>query len=338
MRADVKKLLARALFGAVGVLGLVMVESSANADDQIRLATGEVLTVKILETTESTIKFVHPVLGEMTLARANVEVLPPPPPAPAPPVDGAAQPAAPAPAAPPATPPAAPAPPPPPPPPATFFEGWKGKIELGLNGSDGNSETLSVRAAVGGKRTTETMETTAELSYLYNTDDGEKTKSRGELNVKNDWLFKDSPWGFFVQGKAEYDEFQDWNWRTSLYAGPSYTFIKNERTTLRGRAGVGISKEYGGSKNEITPEALVGLDFTHKLTDRQSIYVSAEWLPSLSDWPDYRANAKAGYEIVVDPETNMLLKLGIVDRYDSNPGEDIKKNDIEYFVILGWEF
>ena len=91
MSADVKKLLARALFGAVGVLGLVMVESSAYADDQIRLATGEVLTVKILETTESTIKFVHPVLGEMTLARANVEVLPPPPAPPAPPAPRSAR-------------------------------------------------------------------------------------------------------------------------------------------------------------------------------------------------------------------------------------------------------
>ncbi|MGE3107135.1 MAG: YdiY family protein [Phycisphaerales bacterium] len=319
---------------AVVAGGVCGVSSGARAD-QIRLATGEVLTVQILETTETSIKFAHPVLGEMTLPRASVEVLAPP--------DG--QPANGAPPTPPtppttpttASPPPSP-PPPPPPPPTSFFEGWKGKIEIGLNGSDGNSETLSFRGAVGGKRITDTMETTLDLSYLYSTDDGEKTKSRGEFVGKNDWLFKDSPWGFFVLGKVEFDEFQDWNWRTSAFAGPSYTFIKNERTTLRGRAGLGITKEYGGRRNEIIPEGLIGVDFTHKLTDRQSIFLSAEWLPSLSDWPDYRANAKAGYEIVVDPSTNMLLKLGIEDRYNSNPGEGIKKNDIEYFILLGWEF
>lgn len=315
-----------------------MLSASARADEQIRLATGEVLTVKVLQVTDTTVKFVHPVLGELTLPKTSVEILPPPPPPPPTPEGTPAQPApTPAPAAVPAAPPEPPKPAPPPPP-ETFFDGWKGKIEFGLNGSEGNSQTLSFRGAVGGKRITEPMETTADLSYIYATSDGEKSKSRGELDIKNDWLFKDSPWGYFVQGKAEYDEFQDWRWRTSIFTGPSYTFIKNDVTTLRMRAGVGLTKEYGGSRNEIIPEGLVGIDFTHKFDDRQSIFFSAEWLPSLLDWPEYRANAKAGYEIIVDPTTKMFLKLGVSDRYNSNPGGGFKKNDIEYFVLLGWEF
>lgn len=313
----------------------------AAADEQIRLTTGEVLTVKVLQVTDTSIRFVHPVLGEITLPKGSVEILPPPPTAPAAPAAADAAPAQPAatPAVPPPpAPPVEPAKPAPPPPPETFFDGWKGKIELGLNGSDGNAENLSFRGGIGGKRITEPMETTLDLGYIYATSDGAKNKSRGEINAKNDWLFKDSPWGFFAQGKVEFDEFQDWRWRTSVFAGPSYTFIKDDKTTLRMRAGAGLTKEYGGSRNEIIPEALVGLDFTHKLDDRQSIFFSAEWLPSLSDWPDYRVNAKAGYEVVVDPSTNMFLKLGVNDRYNSNPGDGFKKNDVEYFVLLGWEF
>jgi hypothetical protein len=49
-------------------------------------------------------------------------------------------------------------------------------------------------------------------------------------------------------------------------------------------------------------------------------------------------NAKAGWEIVVDPEVNMTLKLGVEDRYNDNPGPDRKKNDIEYFALLAWSF
>jgi len=317
--------------------GVAISAAVAHADDRIKLASGEVLIVKITATTDSTLTFVHPVLGELTLPKGSVEVLPAEEPAPAGAVPAPEAAPAPAPAPPEA---AAPAPPPPPvsDDSKSFFEGWKGKIELGLNGSDGNSETLSVRGGVSGKRTVETMETTLDLSYIYGSSDGEKNKSRGEFNAKNDWLFKDSPWGFFAQGKIEFDEFQDWNWRTSAYAGPSYTFIKNEKTTLRGRAGAGVAKEFGGDRNEFIPEALVGLDFTHKLDDRQSIFLTGEWLPSLSDWPEYRAEVKAGYEVLVDPTTNMYLKLGLTDRYNSNPGEDVKRNDIEYFVVLGWEF
>ncbi|MDX2147360.1 MAG: DUF481 domain-containing protein [Planctomycetota bacterium] len=219
-----------------------------------------------------------------------------------------------------------------------FFEGWKGNIEGGLNGSDGNSENLSFRFGVGANRKVETMETVANFTYAYATDDGEKSKNRAEFFGKNDWLFKDSPWGFFAQAKLEYDDFQDWDWRLSLYAGPTYTVIKNERTTFRLKAGAGATKEFGSTRNEWIPEGIVGFDLTHKLTDRQSVYVSAEYLPSLSDFPDYRINAKAGWEILVDPEVNMTLKLGIEDRYNSNPGPGFRKNDVDYFIILAWTF
>jgi glutamate N-acetyltransferase/amino-acid N-acetyltransferase len=39
----------------------------------------------------------------------------------------------------------------------------------------------------------------------------------------------------FATGKAEYDEFQDWDWRLSAFAGPGYYFVKHDRTKLLGR-------------------------------------------------------------------------------------------------------
>lgn len=234
--------------------------------------------------------------------------------------------------------------PPPPPTPIpeeaklSFWEGWTGQVEAGINGSDGNTETLNARAGVSVRRTTDAMETLASATYTYATDAGEKSKSRGELFVRNDWFFRDSPWGFFAQGRAEYDEFQDWEWRLSAFAGPTYTVLKNDRTTLILRAGAGISREFGGMDNDIIPEALAGFDFAHKFTDHQSIFVNYEYLPSLKDFPEYRMNTKAGYQITVDPETKMVLKLGIEDRYDSDPGDGRKKNDIDYFALLAWSF
>jgi hypothetical protein len=45
-------------------------------------------------------------------------------------------------------------------------------------------------------------------------------------------------------------------------------------------------------------------------------------------------NVQAGYEVIVDPESNFSLKLGLEDRYNSNPGGDRKKNDLLYFASL----
>ena len=221
--------------------------------------------------------------------------------------------------------------------PDSLFKGWKGNVEGGLNGSDGNSQNLSFRVGVGASRETSAMKTTAALNYTYAASDGEKTKSRGVLDLRNDWNVGER-WVVFATGKIEYDEFQDWDWRLSAFAGPGYYFVKNDRTSLLGRVGLGLTKEVGGSRNEIIPEGLVGLDVEHKLTERQKLFASVEWLPDLSELWEYRLNAKAGWEILVDPEVNMTLKLGVEDRYNHNPGPDRKKNDIEYYALLAWNF
>lgn len=230
-----------------------------------------------------------------------------------------------------------PAPEPPPAAPS-FFEGWKGTIEGGVNGSSGNSETLNLRAALSLNRATERMKTAIATYYAYGTSDGEKNKSRGELGLRNDWSIDQSRWSIYAQGKVEYDEFQDWNWRLSGVVGLGYALIKDERTSLVARLGVGGSRELGGSENDFVPELNLGADFAHQLTERQRLFASFDAYPSLKDTNDYRFVATAGWEILVDPEVNMTLKLGVEDRYDSTPGPGRKKNDVDYFLLLGWTF
>ncbi len=323
---------------ALGCMALVTFTADA-ADTQIRLASGEILTVTILETTETHIRCSHLVLGEILIPRdqaviiSTTDVAAPASTEPvvAQPADASSDTEAAA--------PDAPVEPEGPAPKFSFWNGWKRTVDLGVIGSDGNSETFGARAAAGAERKTDYMETTIGLSYVYNSDNGEKTKSRGELTGRNDWLFgKESRWGFFAEGKIEYDEFQDWDWRLSGFVGPSYAFIKNDKTLLRGRVGVGGSYELGGDNNGFEPELLFGLDYEHAFNDRNKVFASVEYLPSLSDFPDYRLNSKAGWEILVDEKSGANLKLGVVDRYDSDPGDDYKKNDIEYFITLGWSF
>lgn len=222
--------------------------------------------------------------------------------------------------------------------PVDFWHGWKRTADVGINGAEGNSENNSFRAGFTGERKASDMETKAGINYVYSSTGGEKSTSRGEAFLRNDWLFKDSPWGVFAQGKLEYDEFAAWDWRASFSVGPSYTFIKNDTTLLRGRLGLGGSQTWGDPDEDFRFEAMAGLDVEHKLTERQKVYASVEYYPDLSDFPGYRLDAKAGWELLVDPESNLFLKVGLVDRYDSAPGDGKKKNDFEYFATLSWVF
>lgn len=223
----------------------------------------------------------------------------------------------------------------------SFWEGWKRNVDLGLNGSDGNSQTLNVRVAVGTERKSDRLETKAGISYVVARDDNRTTKSRGEGFVFNNWLFgADSRWGLFGQVKAEYDEFQAWDWRLSGAFGPSYMIIKEENTTLRGRVGVAFSYETGGELQDekVSPELDLGLDFAHTFKEGHKLFANADYYPSLDEFPAYRAVAQAGYEILLSKENNLVLKLGLQDRYDSTPGVGFRRNDLEYFVTLSFNF
>lgn len=220
----------------------------------------------------------------------------------------------------------------------SWLKGWTGSVAAGLNGSDGNTERLNVRAGLEAKRDAAKYETSFATVFSYATENGDETENKWRNTLRNDWKFKDSKWRFFVLAGAETDTFQDWDWRVSVFAGPSYEWIKNDKTKVVLLAGAGLTREIGGSDNDWKPEALVGFDLEHKISDRQKITVGAVLLPELKDAGPYRANAKATYEILVDPEMKMSLKLGIEDRYDSTPGDGFKRNDIDYFAVLSWAF
>ncbi len=225
-----------------------------------------------------------------------------------------------------------------PPAPDSFWEGWEGSVAVGASGSSGNTERLSFRLGVEGKRIVETMETKAGIVYALGTEDSETTENKFRFDIRNDWLIKDSRWRYFAQGTAEYDDFQAWDWRLSGAGGVGYEFIENDRTLLIGRVGLGASKEIGGDNEDVVPELVLGADFEHKLTERQKVFATIDFYPALDDLGPYRFVGKAGWEILVDPEVNLTLKLGIEDRYDSTPGEGFKRNDLDYFALLAWNF
>jgi len=222
--------------------------------------------------------------------------------------------------------------------PTSFWTGWETSASLGLNGSSGNTERISFRGTLETVRETERLKTFGGLLYSAGSEEGETTENYFRADLRNDWLFTNSRWRWFAKVSLEFDQLQDWNWRLSGFAGPGYEFIKNDRTELVGRAGLGITQDFGGVNEETRYEGLIGFDFTHQISDRQKIFVTGEYIPRLDDFPGYRLYGKAGWEVLVDPEVNLSLQVGVEDRYDSMPGPDTRRNDLDYYLLLTWTF
>jgi putative salt-induced outer membrane protein YdiY len=233
----------------------------------------------------------------------------------------------------------------PPPPPPVIVEAapppppkvWCGGLEFGVNGSDGNSENFKLRFAGNAKRTTPDNVFTTDWRYGFATADGIQTENRFLLNARDEFLFADSPWNLFVSSIVDVDEFKAYDLRLAAHAGVGYQFVKNDVAALKGRLGFGGSREIGGPNNRFMPELLIGADFERKLTARSKFTSTAEVYPDVTDLGDYWAQIKAAYEVLIDPEWNLTLKLGALNRYDSTP-EGRKRNDLEYFAVLLWKY
>ena len=226
---------------------------------------------------------------------------------------------------------------PPPPPPKRWFGGF----EFGANGSQGNSDVFSGRLGANIDRKTDSNLFHVDLLYTLTRQDGTTNQDQALLNLRDEILFKGTPWSLFSATQLEYDQFRAYDFRVGTYLGVAYAWVKSEKALFKTRLGAGAVREIDtradGPPDRWVPEAVLGFDFNWRFTERQGWVSSVDFYPNLSNIGQYRVRARAGYEIVIDPKYGMVLRLGVQDRYDTSPGP-AKRNDLNYFTTLMFKF
>jgi len=140
----------------------------------------------------------------------------------------------------------------------------------------------------------------------------------------------------FAEGEAEFDQIRDEDARLRGTLGLTYQFIRDEMTDLSGRVGLGGSYDIGGGDETFEPEALLALSYSRTLTERQTLRLSGEVFPLLDDTGEFRANARGAWEIALNEDKTMTLRLGGENRFDSTRTDD--QNVIDYFAEIQWSF
>ena len=212
---------------------------------------------------------------------------------------------------------------------------WDIGFELGLNGSEGINETLSLRAGGHLRRETEFWKFDTSLAYNKNTANNLETQNNALLDVRVDRLLGKSPWTLYFLNQELYDEFQAFDLRVSLNAGVGYRLIDGQSVELLGRLGAGTSREFGGPDDSWAQEALFGLDYEHELSKTQRLTATVDYYPEWKDFGLYRLVTDVGWEIDLDQPKNLSLKLSLIDRYDSTPN-GAEPNAFDYAALLIW--
>jgi Protein of unknown function, DUF481 len=220
---------------------------------------------------------------------------------------------------------------------ADYLDPWDGSVELGMDGSSGSANTMSIRFGVESKLKMEKNIFSIDLDYHKASTDGQKNTNR----LYFDWRYEKpevaGPFYWYVNGTTTYDEFQPWKVQVSSSTGLGLTFIDTGRFSFGGRFGGGFSQDIGGPDQSVKPELHWGFDSVWKITNRQKFVTSLDYYPDVTQLNYFRNVFKFSWEILLDEEMNLSMKFNTTDRfYRPNPGG--VPNDVDYSVVLLWGF
>ncbi|MGB7346106.1 MAG: DUF481 domain-containing protein [Pirellulaceae bacterium] len=213
-------------------------------------------------------------------------------------------------------------------------EGWTNSFELGLDGSQGNAETLAIQTGAELKRKTDAYTLALDFDYRLANNRKVVTEENGRLNIDYDRLLGDSPWSIFGKFGMEWDEFKAFDLRLNLNSGLGYHWIRDDQTTFVTRFGAGASREIGSPDDDWVPEAVFGMDLEHQVNKRNKLKAKVDYFPSWEDFSNYRVVSDASWEILLSEDDSLSLKLAATDRYDSTPQGGNKANDVYYSLLL----
>jgi len=216
-------------------------------------------------------------------------------------------------------------------------DGWNSSIEFGLNGAEGNTNSLSYAAGADISRKNDIYNLTVNLDYRRSQSNGLETQNNARANADLDRAIGETALSTFIKGGLEYDTFKAFDSRVNMNGGLSYFWTDTDRLTFITRVGAGASKEVGAADDDWKPEALFGVDAKSQVNSRNRIFAKVDYFPAFEDFTDYRVITDAGWEILLDDAENFSLKLSATNRYDSTP-LGLEPQDIDYAATLLYKF
>jgi putative salt-induced outer membrane protein YdiY len=215
---------------------------------------------------------------------------------------------------------------------------WSGSVQFGMDGVEGNSQSMNLRVGFDAHLKTELHLLYLNADYTRLTSNYTNTTNRAYSQGRYERIIPDTDWTIFEAATGEYDHFQPYVFRVTDYAGVGYWLFRNPHASLKARFGGGFEHDFQGPReNYYSPELLIGFDYERKISDRQRLTAMLEYMPNVTDIQVYRLNTQAGWELILDQETNLALRFAVRNRYTSDM-RFAKPNDLDYAALLMWKF
>jgi putative salt-induced outer membrane protein YdiY len=213
---------------------------------------------------------------------------------------------------------------------------WKHEVDVGINGANGNTKAINLHTGYTGRYKDATHGWKLKSAHDKAESNGIETRNQFFADLLKDWYWNGSPWIAFMQGRYDWDEFKEWDYRLSASGGTGYEFINNNIWYLAGRFGLGGYRIYGYAEEELTAEALFTLEASWTISGRESVDFETTFFPSLEKSGEYRNITALNWKMSMMERGRLALKIGLINEYDSLAAVGTETNDFKYNLSLVW--
>ena len=224
--------------------------------------------------------------------------------------------------------------------PDVFINKWKRLIYFNMVRKNGNKDEENFDGGIELKylRKYDTLKLYAE----FENDTRNERKTSDEYRWGGDYekrFGEELRHSWYLRADWEKDRIKDLELRSTYASGYGYYFIKEDETSLRGRAGI-LYRTEDFIEDDSTEKIGIdfGVNFTKVLFSDISWYTDITYAPAFEDYSDFRLDHESGLSIPFNSDVNISLKTGVNHEYDSRPAENTEKLDTKYFMKLQLEF
>ncbi len=216
---------------------------------------------------------------------------------------------------------------------------WSARVELGVNGSDGNSERFSFTARSNATRKTDTDMLLLYLQGYYAEDNGIRSHNEFKLGGRYEW--KVAPkWSAYARTEFEEDEFEELDLRSTLVLGVSYHVLEGAQQSLSARLGIGYLREdFETAPSEEETIVDLGYDYMLKIRQWAKLVHNLTYYAGLDDpTEEFRIVVDTAAEVPLTVSQQWKLRVGVKHEYDDEPLSAVENLDTTYYLNLAYDW
>jgi putative salt-induced outer membrane protein YdiY len=217
---------------------------------------------------------------------------------------------------------------------------WHGDLQLGtdLTFGEKNRQLYYGRAKLLYSRElfkNRILKNVFDFSGTYGRTEGIVSDHRLDSSLKSD-LDIGGKWYTYNQGAAGYDKIRRINLRYEVGPGFGYHLIARSNIVLNTELGMNYqAREFEGGSTEEQFFFRLAEDFNWRISNKFSFDEKLEMLPS-ANFAEFRVRFEANLRYWL--LQNLSINLTVLDLYDSNPAQNISKNDLQIRSSVGVKF